>query len=199
MASPVSIFNTALARIGSSIFIQSETEKSLQNSVCTRFYEDVRNRVLSEYDWGFARRYAELQDVETPPVGWDYRFRYPQDCLKTWQVVDSDGCQVYAWQVVEDSTSDSLALTVKLYALQVVPLTIRYTTIIENPRLFSQKFTNCLGWALASEIAGPLAAKQEYVQAAGDAYSLALIQTMAQDQSEKKEPVPVSEYETARQ
>ena len=199
MASPVNIFNTALARIGSSIFIQSETEQSLQNSICSRFYTDVRDRVLSEWDWGFARKSVDLQDIGTPPTGWDYRFRRPNDCLKIWDIIDANLCPVYSWQIMEDETADSLAIVVVAYTLQTLPLTARYTAIVENPALFSQKFTNCLCWALASEIAGPLSAKQEYVKAAGDAYSLALIQAMQQDQSERKEPVTVSEYEIARQ
>lgn len=201
MASQLAIFNMALGRIGSSIFIQSIDERSNQNSVCSRFYADVRDRVLSELDWGFARKFAELQDIGTPPVGWQYRYRYPIDCLAVRRIIDANGYEVLSWEVVDDENSGGLALVANAYRLPALPFTVQYTARMQNSDLFSQKFTTCLIWALTLEIAMPLSAKPEYIKEAGPAYALALTQAMAQDQNEKKENIHEqneSEFERAR-
>lgn len=193
------IWNSAIGRIGLSAFIQALDERSNQAITCNRFYEGVRDRVLSEYDWGFAKKYSLAQDIGSPPTGWNNRFQYPNDCLAVREVLDAKGIEVTAWQVVDNEANGGLAIVVNYCQWATLPLTVRYTARVVNPGLFSSKFTNALIWCLAAEVAGPLSAKPEYVKMAGDAYVLALLQSGSQDLNERKEAEQPNGYVEARQ
>ena len=180
------ICNQALGKIGISQFIADlDTEQSNEARVCRVFYEVARDRVLSAMPWGFARRTAALQDIGTPPAGWLYRYRYPNDCLKARKVIET-GATIEGlgadYSIVEDEASGGRAICSNTY-----PASLVYTARIVNVNLFTQAFIDTLSWSLAADIAAPLSAATGMSQAASQAYTAMLTQSGAADMNEGKE------------
>jgi hypothetical protein len=196
--SVVSICNQALGRIGISKFIDDYDEASTEARVLRIFFEGARDRVLQAMPWGFAKRTRELQDIGSPPAGWLFRYRYPNDCLKARKVLESGSTQEGVGSdfcIVEDEASGGKAICSNIY-----PASLIYTARITNPSLFNQAFIDALAWSLASDISAPLSATTGMTQSANQAYVATLIQAGSADMNEGKEqPAPDCELMTVRQ
>jgi hypothetical protein len=194
---PVDICNMALGRLGISQFIGNlETERSNEAGTCRIFYESARDRVLEDFPWSFAKRTVELQDIGTPPADWQYRYRYPNDCLFAREVQSSAGRSnpQTQFEVVEDEANGGLALCTDQEQARLV-----YTARIANSDLFSQLFIDALAWSLASDIAAPLSATPKMAESAANAYTSTLLKAAARNLNEGREqPEPESEFLTAR-
>lgn len=170
--SPVIICNMALGKIGVSMFIADFVERSNEARTCRVFYDAARDRTLEESPWGFATRIADLQSIGSPPSGWLYRYRYPNDCLKARSVVIA-GMSVedpgVPFRVVEDEASGGKAILTNYPTAILV-----YTARITNTKMFSALFDDAFSWALAADIASPLSAAPGMAQTARQAYALAL-------------------------
>ena len=192
------ICNMALGRIGVSRFIADLSDTSNEARVCAKFYELTRNRVLADFDWNFAKSFVALQDIGSPPIGWAYRYRYPNNCLKARVVTYTTTSTSSAtpanltvdripFEVVEDELNGALAI-----CCNILTPTLIFTKQITNPTLFSYAFINSLAWALASEIGAPLTANKEFVATAANAYLISLQQAIANNANEAT-PLPSGE------
>lgn len=197
--SEVSICNMALARCGVTILIQSATEASNQADICNLFYAPTRDRVLEAFNWPFARRIATLADIGAPPINWQYRYRYPVDCLKVRNLV-VEGMRApnkdnrIPFQVLGDEASSAKAIVT-----DQISAIAEYTARITDVNLFPPAFVSALAWGLAVEIAIPLTTDMKRVQVAQQMYLSALRDaesTAAGEQEE--EPMPESDFITAR-
>lgn len=194
----VDICNMALGRLGISTFIANlETERSNEANVCRVFYETARDRVLEDFPWGFAKRIADLQDIGTPPAGWLYRYRYPNDCLFAREILTSAGrpSTPITFEKIEDEANGGLAICTDEEEAQLA-----YTARITNTMLFSTLFIDALAWSLASDIAGPLSATPKMAESAANAYASTLLKAGARDMNEGQESLTPSDSEfiTAR-
>lgn len=197
--SEVQLCNLALGRVGISQEIASLSERSNEAVQCNRFYESTRDRVLSEAPWRFCTRRRTLADVGTPPDGWAYRYRYPNDCLFARKIVDpanrspaSD--QRIPFSIYEDVDSAALAIVT-----DEANAVLEYTFKVTNTMLYSPLFDSALAWALAAEIAGPLKADVKYIQNAEQHYQYQIAQAIAQSFNEGRDDLPQeSEFIRAR-
>lgn len=86
VASAEEICNLALAKIGHEGFITSLTEDSKGARVMNALYVPVRDAVMSQHLWRFARKRAVLAPLTDEPVfkneTGEYYFQYPDDCLR---------------------------------------------------------------------------------------------------------------------
>lgn len=93
MASTVGICNQALAAMGSRSTIASLTESSKEARECNRIFDAVRDELLREALWNFARRsilMSLLKERSTainwstaePPTPWAYSYAFPTDCIR---------------------------------------------------------------------------------------------------------------------
>lgn len=91
--SEVQICNMALSRIGIDIPIASlDTEQSKEAAQCRLHYEQVRDAVLADFPWNFAKRRAVLAELaDTVPPGWQYNYALPTDCLRAVAVIPETG------------------------------------------------------------------------------------------------------------
>jgi hypothetical protein len=82
MSTVIEICNMALGSVrGQSI--NSLTETSLQAQLCSLHYENCRDQVLKEADWGFNKTRVPLAALSGVEVfNWSYVWTYPLDCLK---------------------------------------------------------------------------------------------------------------------
>ena len=193
MTSDVQICNIALSRIGCQQFLNSLDDPSAEANVCRMVYPFTLERVLQDFPWPFATRYAALQDIGSPVPPWGYRYRYPLDCIQARRVLSqssvssSSPLQEFAggtaalqatypawlesnpFVVIADDANNARAILCDLAA----PM-LEYTARITSVGMFPPAFSNALAWAIAAEIATPLSADVKYAQVANQTYGHAL-------------------------
>lgn len=88
----VDICNLALNFLGKGI-IKSLSENTELARTCKLHYDRYRRILLKDYSWEFAERTMKLEPVEDfgdNVKGWDYVYRYPDDCLQVLKIYDGD-------------------------------------------------------------------------------------------------------------
>lgn len=192
MTGIVGIYNKALANIGQSETVTSLDERSKAQRTCTMFYEDCRDQMLSDFDWPFATTQVYLADIGSPVDPWQFRYRYPTDCLKVQAIINPGVQEVpeadariqyqvgYAPDGAVINTNQSKAL-------------MRYTVRVTNTEQFSALAIEALSLLLASKIAMPMTANAGLVgnmrQLYDDALGRARVHAFEQAQ-EAPEPRP---------
>jgi len=79
--SALSLCSNALTLLGANS-ISSFTEGSAESEVSTLLYETTYYAMLTETQWHFATRTADLaRHVELPDNGYKFKFQLPTDCL----------------------------------------------------------------------------------------------------------------------
>jgi len=155
--SEVAICNMALGHIGFAEEIESLNAASSTARKCRLHYAPIRDRLLSQLLWPFAKRQTALQlATEDPPTGWGYAYRQPADALHVFSVIP-DGWRgpvlagQFPWQGQLSADGSSRLILSDQPDAQAV-----FTRSIENTSLFSPLFSECLVWSLAAAISGPL-------------------------------------------
>jgi hypothetical protein len=197
-SSDVQLCNLALAVTRSNRRIEAMDEDSVEAEVCSLYYADTRDLVLSAADWPFARKRALLVQTGTPPPEWAYRYALPADCIAPRGL--QDGCYVRTldertpYAIENDGDGDSTVLLVNVDAATII-----YTMRVTNPNIYPPAFVEALSWKLAASIARPLdrditlcrdllqTAEALIGRAAARAYN-----------EEKHPPPPESDHSTAR-
>ena len=204
--SVVQLWNIALARVGITIRVESETERTSQALACALVYPMIRDKVLSSAPWPFATQAQSLQLTGTAPDHWDYQYAYPNDCLEVRGVYPEipsglaadalrEWMRVYRvpFEVMAGDNDDTVICTDQEDAV------ILYTKRVTNVGRFSAHFDNCIAWAMAAEIAIPLAKGIDYAKNAGQQYQLALNEAFAKAMNETQPGEhPESEFVRAR-
>jgi hypothetical protein len=197
--SEVSICNVALGRLAISNEIASLTEQSNEAVQCRRFYETTRDRVLTEAPWNFASRRSSLANVGTPPDGWGYRYRYPNDCLQARKIINPASRSPAADQRIPFAVMEDQDNAGKVIVTDEANAVLEYTLRVTDTTLFSPGFDSALAWALAAEIGGPLKADVKWIQLAEQRYAMALMQAWANSANEGQEDTAQdSEFVRAR-
>lgn len=205
MFSEVSICRVALSRVGSTVKIASLDDRTAAAIECKQAYEMHRDKVLAAVDWPFAGRVADLQLTGTGTGRWLYRYQYPNDCVAVRYVTPPlpDGMSNASYRewlqryrfAHEIQGGDSDNLTILSDIEQAV---IHYTRRVTNPVLFSAAFASMLAWAIAAEVAIPLA-KGEYAANAAAHYEKELGEAAAKAMSEEvRDEALDSEFVTCR-
>lgn len=180
--SEVSICNLALSHIGNHSRIQSLTEESAEADRCGLIYEETRDQVLRDHHWGFATKYVTLADAGTPPSVWEYKYAYPNDCLKARYIIDPTSRnknRAIAYQVgADDSGSGRVIYTNQATA------TLCYTAEVTDPSAFDVSFANALSYALAAKLAMPVANSKELTREMQAMYESVLLNAKTQSNNE---------------
>jgi len=214
--SVINICNLALSRIGAPS-IAAITENTRPARECNRLYETVRDTVLSEFPWNFARKQEALAALSGEEVtGWDYAYAYPTDCLTALQIYNPLTNQTYtdgeyvAYQLVESAVkikADRIKFEIGTNSTKDTRLILTdqedaeliYTARITDPNMFSSAFIDALSWRLAADLAIPLKGKASLQQQMLAMYVRKLGYAQQVNANEGFEPPSgVSGYVTAR-
>lgn len=157
IAATTRIANVALTHIGVSKMLTNYcTQNSTEAQVVRALYEDSVRKVLRDFPWPFATKYATLGLVAAQPANadWTYAYRMPTDCVfERRLVVDRDRAvdpTPPPFMLSSDSTG-GLILTnepdaVLCYTCRPVCVAFAGDTL----------FREALGWHLAGALAPPL-------------------------------------------
>lgn len=153
------ICNIALSRIGVTTPVISAFDTSSQEAISSGLLYDAKiKQLLREFDWPFAKKYAQPTLVETFTDGdeeyndWAYSYRYPTDCLRVRRVVTPQGQR--------ENTPEAFSIgydgTGRLVYTDQENAVIEYTALITDTTLHTPDFDSALAWLMACELIAPL-------------------------------------------
>jgi hypothetical protein len=183
MASEVQICNMALSNIGVSAFIESMGEASLAAQTLSIWYAPTLDKVLSDIRWPFATKRAALQDIGSPPDGWGYRYRYPNDCVFARGLV-LPGMALLPEAVKIPFNVESDGANGKAIVTNEPEAILEYTMRFTETGLFPPPFVDAFAWALAARVAAPITSDMAKGEAAGNFYQMALRRAASNELSE---------------
>lgn len=148
MTSKVAICNAALAKVSNNR-IASLTEGSTAGDLCNEMYERVRDRLLRRHIWNFNKKRVKLAQLSTAPVfGWTRAYQLPSDWVRNIAIyADAAGVNPTHGYQVEGRTILSDHESIYLV----------YGARVTDPNDFDDMFREALAYALAVELAVPLA------------------------------------------
>jgi hypothetical protein len=197
MASKIDIFNMALSHTGTSQTVADELERSVERVTCSRFYDTARDALLSYKDmpWNFAITTVALADLGSPPTNWQYRYRYPNDCINALQLV-VDGMRNLPENYrppfqIEWEADGRVILTDQGNAV------LAYVKRITEAERYPSPFVEALAMKLASLIVMPLKNDPNMAQLLAQQAEGLIQVAMASSLNEAQpDPAPRSAYET---
>ena len=153
MSSEVQIARLALQSIGDRFDIASLTEASPEAEQVNLVFNNVRDMVLREHPWKFARKYSTPASLSgVVPGNWDYMFAYPSDALRVLRIVNplGDDQPPIRFEIARNSSDARVIL-----CNESEP-TLEYTQQITDPQQFDPQFITALAYRLAQYIAMPI-------------------------------------------
>lgn len=192
MASETEICNLALSHLGVGKEIGNlETENSAEASACRRFYDPTIEKVLTDFPWPFATRFATLALVEEDPTEeWEYSYRLPSDSLKVRRILsgsrqDSPNSRI-AYRIASDSAG-------RLIYTDQDSAQVEYTARLADTTLFDVLFVEAASYALAYQIAPRVTAGDPFKlgEKAFQMYQYSLRQAQASALREQQDDFPL--------
>ena len=162
----VDICNLALNFLGKGI-IKSLSENTELARTCKLHYDRYRRILLKDYSWEFAERTMKLEPVEDfgdNVKGWDYVYRYPDDCLQVLKIYDSDDRRK------DDKRENFFVQTVdyrlgtKVICCNLENAYMDYVSNEEDCNYFSEEFVEALAHYLAYGMAQALTGSEAKAQ-----------------------------------
>lgn len=183
MASEVLIYNMALSHINVLNQVSDKDEVSKQANECRKFYVTARDATLEAFNWPFAKRFALLAEVGTPPPTWIYQYAWPADAVEIREVVPvARSVDPIPFESAHSDISDSKVILTDEPAAQV-----EYTKRVTNTTLFSAAFTEALAARLVGFVAMPLTGKQEKVDSSIALFNMLIAHARANALNNKQE------------
>lgn len=193
MADDITICNMALYRTGVSSTIANLDEPSKEARLLKTFFAPIRDFVLRDVDWNFARKRQVLALLTgTPPTNWTYAYAMPDDCLNIQSLVirgtrvpaskDRIPYEVQGRSILTDQDNAELI----------------YTYRCTDMSLWDPQAVSALAWALVPEIAMGLVIKTDAAQAGQRAYNQVLSDAVAANFQEGSDNEPESDFVTVR-
>jgi hypothetical protein len=139
--------------LGDRYDIASLTEASPEAEQVNLVFDNVRDMVLREHPWKFARKYATPASLAgVVPGNWSYMYTYPSDAMRVIRIVNPLG---------DDKTPIRFEIARNAADLRVVLTnesepTLEYTKQVTDPQQFDPQFVIAFSYRLAQYIAMPI-------------------------------------------
>lgn len=162
----VDICNLALNFLGKGI-IKSLSENTELARTYKLHYDRYRRILLKDYSWEFAERTMKLEPVEDfgdNVKGWDYVYRYPDDCLQVLKIYNGndrrkdDKREKFFVQTVD------YRLGTKVICCNLENAYMDYVSNEEDCNYFSEEFVEALAHYLAYGMAQALTGSEAKAQ-----------------------------------
>lgn len=192
MATPVTICNLALSRIGDSASVSSidPPDGSAQAEACSRLYPVALDSCLDLHNWSFATRRATLSAVaegSVPHGAWRTAFMLPADCKRVVDLMSPYGIFEHSKERFEVVGTDFG----RVILTDTEEATIRYICAEPKASQFTGLFVDGLAWLLASYLAGETIRGDSafaYTQKCQQQFQVALSLAMKQDARQVHQP-----------
>lgn len=204
MSSDVQICNMALGAIAARTTINSLDESSVAAQQCNIYYTTIRDALLSQARWNFARKQINLALLKDGTIGnvvlppWTYEYSYPTDCIQARYIMPMFENSPLPFGSIPamptplgppvkfiistDEDTNGQPLVVILTNQQQAHLV--YTYRATNPANFSSQFVDAFVGALAARLCVPLNGNLKLTQLAIGVGQAALKAAQASDGNE---------------
>lgn len=146
------ICNLALSQIGAARLTDWAADTTESAVQCRLWYELVRDELMEDFDWSFARKHMALSAISAESfTNWTYVYAFPGDCLKARLIENSvDNAKILFEVRAKVNTIGSC-----IVCNEASP-TLVYTEKVTNTTAYPSAFIRALGLKLAASIAYPL-------------------------------------------
>ena len=205
MSSTVDICNMAIAEVdGRSI--NSLDEKSREAQQCKLWFDNVRDFILRDTEWQFAKKTAVLALLDVDLLEWVYGYKYPSDCHYMRSVVAdifSDGpldtdSVTRIWPNTVNGTVDPEAVFAienvdgeRVIGTDLTNAYGIYTKKVTDTALFDPLFETAMTHYLAATIAIPVVGLDKGRILRSDSlqlYNFTLSTAVSSNENERKRP-----------
>lgn len=186
--------------------LAEEGDNSEEANACRRFYDVALKATLRDFDWIFARKVAELTEIEDDDDDidiaseWAYVYRYPTDavCLRRISSGARNDSRQSRIEFSEtyDATYGRVILTDQESAVMIY--TMYQSNPLYYPADFELAFTLRLAYLIAPRLAGKESRKLRERLWGEYQYHLAVARANAGNEEQAPEPVE-SEFVRARE
>lgn len=162
----VDICNLALNFLGKGI-IKSLSENTELARTCKLHYDRYRRILLKDYSWEFAERTMKLEpvaDFGDNVKGWDYVYRYPDDCLQVLKIYDGDDRRKDDKREKFFVQTVDYRLGTKVICCNLESAYMDYVSNEEDCNYFSEEFVEALAHYLAYGMAQALTGSEAKAQ-----------------------------------
>ncbi|WP_270420731.1 hypothetical protein [Acidaminococcus massiliensis] len=162
----VDICNLALNFLGKGI-IKSLSENTELARTCKLHYDRYRRILLKDYSWEFAERTMKLEpvaDFGDNVKGWDYVYRYPDDCLQVLKIYDGDDRRKDDKREKFFVQTVDYRLGTKVICCNLENAYMDYVSNEEDCNYFSEEFVEALAHYLAYGMAQALTGSEAKAQ-----------------------------------
>lgn len=156
------IFNRALTKIGETDLLTADDEDRLSADICNLHWSDVRDEVLSDFPWPFAKQQDTLtEDTGTTREGWEHIYDLPSDCLAPRflitqetriALVEPEARDAYEISLNDDGDGKILCCDIEEDDIQA----LEYTAQVTDVTVYPPSFVDAVCWRLAVELATAL-------------------------------------------
>jgi hypothetical protein len=153
MPSEVHIARLALQNIGDRFDLTALSDPTPEAEQVNLVFNDVRDMVLREYPWKFARKYSTPASLAgVVPGNWSHMYTYPPDALRLLRIVNplGDHQPPIRFEVARNAHDIKVVLTD-----QSEPM-LEYTQKVTDPERFDAQFVMAFAYRLAQYIAMPI-------------------------------------------
>lgn len=162
----VDICNLALNFLGKGI-IKSLSENTELARTCKLHYDRYRRILLKDYSWEFAERTMKLEpvdDFDDNVKGWNYVYRYPDDCLQVLKIYDGDDHRKDDKREKFFVQTVDYRLGTKVICCNLENPYMDYVSNEEDCNYFSEEFVEALAHYLAYGMAQALTGSEAKAQ-----------------------------------
>lgn len=162
----VDICNLALNFLGKGI-IKSLSENTELARTCKLHYDRYRRILLKDYSWEFAERTMKLEpvdDFDDNVKGWNYVYRYPDDCLQVLKIYDVDDRRKDDKREKFFVQAVDYRLGTKVICCNLENAYMDYVSNEEDCNYFSEEFVEALAHYLAYGMAQALTGSEAKAQ-----------------------------------
>lgn len=162
----IDICNLALNFLGKGI-IKSLSENTELARTCKLHYDRYRRILLKDYSWEFAERTMKLEpvdDFDDNVKGWNYVYRYPDDCLQVLKIYDVDDRRKDDKREKFFVQAVDYRLGTKVICCNLENPYMDYVSNEEDCNYFSEEFVEALAHYLAYGMAQALTGSEAKAQ-----------------------------------
>lgn len=145
MATKADMFNIAMLRLGSEFILDPSDMETKRGRACNKAYDILLPRLLSSYDWSFARKIRTLAATTEESDAYTYVYNIPSDCIRPVKCEDNP---ISEW-VVSNGKIET----------DITPFYLRYTFKQELTGMYSPHFVEAIGKAIAVAISRTMRGK----------------------------------------
>lgn len=144
--SEVQICNRALQKLGTSARITSRTDNSRNARAMNLVFDDLRDKLLRDYTWNFAKKRAQLAASATAPdFGPANAFPVPSDFLRLRSPDPENNLNTNDWRI--ENHEDTICVLTN----DAAPLDFPYIAVVTDPNLMDALFRELLATDIALE------------------------------------------------